>query len=145
MRELTAVGVLVTLCLTALNGGEPEKRTPAEELKGLRGVWKVSITGIGANVPEESGLVSGAELVIDGNRITHGGKTVLTITNDVPLPSAEKEIGIKDNRLMMLTLPDGRGFLCSYRLAGDELRIQYPHTSSCPRTGCLVNLKRPSK
>jgi hypothetical protein len=146
MRELTTV-LLVTLCFSAITGGDPEKRTPADELKALQGSWRVMESTMDRSIMPKEALLNdkGAELVFDGNRITHDGKTVVTLANDVILPSAEKEIGEKDSRLLMLTLLDGKGFLCNYRIVGDEVRIRYPHTSFCNRSGYSVVLKRPSK
>lgn len=145
MREVMAVAFVV-LCVPILNAGEAATRTPADDLRMLQGAWEVTSTGAGATVPKESRLdVFGNKLAFEGNRVTHDGKVVMTLANDVTLPSAEKEIGVKDSRLLMLTLPDGRGLLCNYRIADDVVRIQYPHTSFCNRSGCSIILKRPSK
>ena len=93
---------------------------PTDELKRLQGPWKVNglfwSVGEGGRLPDQLGLNDrGSEVVIEGNRLTLGGQTRATLSNDLSLPAQQKEIGFVGSNLIMLTLPDGKGILCSYR------------------------------
>jgi hypothetical protein len=125
--------------------------TPAEDLKALQGRWQVASifwpnTGR-ERLPEEARLgESGISLAIESNQMTHDGKLVAALANDLPLAAQEKEVGFAGNRLLMLTLPSGRGLLCSYRVLEEKIMITYPHTASCHRgSGQIVYLTRPAK
>jgi hypothetical protein len=51
-----------------------------------------------------------------------------------------------DRRLLVLTLPHGKGLLCSYTIREGEIELAYPHTTSCHRgSGYIVYLRRPAE
>ena len=122
--------------------------TPTDELKRLQGAWKVTglfwSAGEGGRLPDQLGLNDrGSEVVIEGNRLTLGGQTRATLANDLSLPAQQKEIGFVGSNLIMLTLPDGKGILCSYLFKGDKVQIAYPHTCFCRRgSGQVIDLER---
>ena len=74
------------------------------------------------------------------------GQLVATLANDLPFPTLHSEIGLPFYRLIMLTLPDGKAVLCSYKFHEDHrLELAYPHTTSCHRgSGQIVYLQRPA-
>lgn len=147
------VAVLAAVLATVARGGDNDKKpTPSDDLKAVQGSWTITSiiwpTETDQRLPNEAGLNQNRiTLIIEGNRITQDGKTVATLTNDLPSGNQHKEVGWAGaNRLMMLTLPDGRGFWCSYGFWEKKLQISYPHTTSCHRgSGQVVYLERPSK
>jgi len=152
MRQMV-LAVLTLVLVTVATGDDNDKKpTPADDLKAVQGSWTIAdiYWPINANqrLPNEAKLnEKRITLHIEGNRITLDGKTVATLTNDLPPGNQHKEVGWSGaNRLMLLTLPDGRGFWCSYGFYDKQLQISYPHTTSCHRgTGQVVYLERPSK
>ncbi len=152
MRRILAAVLTVVLSTVATGGDNEKKPTPADDLKAVQGSW--TITDIywpneaDDRLPNEAGLnEKQIVLVIEGNRITQNGKTVATLTNDLPPVNQHKEVGWPGaNRLMLLTLPDGKGLWCSYGFREKKLQITHPHTTSCHRgSGQVVYLERPSK
>lgn len=80
---------------------------------------------------------------IRDNQIVVDGNVVATITNDVDLPDLKSKIGFRDYRLMLLTLPSGKGFFCSYAIGPDKVEIAYPIATSCHRgSGQILYLQR---
>ena len=71
----------------------------------------------------------GTKLTFDGHRLQSDGATVSTLTNDLPSAPQNDEVGWKGfNRLVLLTLPEGRGLWCRYIFREEMLQITYPHT-----------------
>lgn len=125
--------------------------SPAEELKQMQGHWIVA-GGFGSlkqdlKLPAELRLnEKGNELSIEGNLLLSNGKLVATLTNDLASKALEEEKGFPDYRILMLTLRDGRGLLCSYTINDKGIEIAYPHTTSCHRgSGQIVYLNRPTE
>ncbi len=125
-------------------------RLPAEDLKELQGAWQVSdivdCKNQAVKLPESTQLQTlHTRLVFQGNQLLENGRVVATLTNDLDIPDLESQKGLKGLRLCLLTLPDGRGIVCSYGLEATGLVIAYPHTTSERRglTGQIVFLKRP--
>lgn len=123
--------------------------SPEADLKSWQGKW--TVTGLfeptlsqDGKLPAELGLDRrGQVVVIDGNRVLVEGKVVAVLANDLRLPMAEKEVGFQGWRLMMLTLPNGRGVLCSYVIDGDTAELAYTHRCSCHRgSGHIIALTR---
>jgi len=144
--------LLMIVLFAPPTGAEPETGSaPADDLKALQGRWKVTAiywpSDDERRLPKEARLnQQGTVLVIDGNRITQDGRTVATLANDLSLVAQEKEVGFAGNRLLMLTLPDGKGLLCSYHLKAGKVQIAYSHNCFCHRgSGQVVYLERPSK
>lgn len=123
----------------------------AEDFQALQGRWEpVSFTFSmkrERKLPDELHLnAPGTTVEVQGNQLLWDGKVIATFTHDLPSASLVKEIGFPDHRLLVLTLPSGKGFLCSYCLTEDGLRIAYPHTTACSRgSGQIISLKRPGK
>ena len=67
--------------------------------------------------------------------------TEVTLANDLPFPEQQEQV-IEGNHLVLVTLPDGRGVLGSYKVEGDTLEFRYPHTCHCSRSGSIVRLTR---
>jgi hypothetical protein len=120
---------------------------PDEDLKHVQGNWQVSriITSLNKDevLPSELGLSEIAHVLqIDGNELRFGGQVVATLANDLPVETLANEVGFPDFRLLVLTLPSGRGLVCSYMVREGEVEIAYPHTTSCHRgSGQVIYLK----
>lgn len=114
----------------------------------MQGRWQVlgSTPCIDKDVklPVEVGLTdTGSLLVVQGNQLTCNGKVVAALTNDLASSALNAEKGFKEFRLLVLTLPSGKGLLCSYSITEDGVEIAYPHTTACHRgSGQIVYLKR---
>lgn len=127
-------------------GGEPA--TKLDLVGQLQGRWKV-VTNYGPNgdgprLPDEAQLNSlDRVLVVDQNMVSAAGHPVFALTTDLPLPAEDQKVGLKGNHLVMLTLPDGRGLLCSAHVRDGNWEIAYPHTTSCHRgSGQIIVLQR---
>lgn len=124
---------------------------PANDLRTLEGNWRVIGLSWSSEesirLPKSLGLNErGTEIQFDGNRLLSEGHLSATLANDLALPAQQNEIGFAGSRLMMLTLPDGKGFLCSYLIKDGKLQIAYPHTCSCRRgSGQVIDLERTNK
>jgi hypothetical protein len=124
---------------------------PAVDLEQLQGDWTVA--GVIAcsdpqvALPKSAGLAEkGQAIQLRGNQILRGGQPVAVVANDLDSQSLAKEVGFSDYRLMLLTLPDGRGMLCSYLIKAEGVEIAYPHTTSCHRgSGQVIYLRREGK
>ncbi len=123
--------------------------SPARVLQNMQGKWRVAgiyLPTIGDDGPFPGDLGTaqvGSEISIHGNSILSANKLVATIANDLDLPQQEKEIGLRDWRLMLLTLPTGKGVLCSYDIAGDAMEIAYTYRCSCHRgSGHILRFER---
>lgn len=127
-------------------GSEPAAGSAS--IDQLQGRWKVVASygpnGDGKKLPVEARLNSvDTILSLDGNVISEAGHPVLALTTELPLPAEEKNVGLAGNRLVMLTLPNGKGLLCSWHLRDETWEIAYPHTTSCHRgSGQIILLKR---
>src|SRR5262249_8878219 len=121
---------------------------PAEDLRELQGRWDVAgmtpCNNKNVKLPDELRLGEpGPAFEISGNQLLRGGQLVATLANDVAHDALNKEKGFPYSRLLMLTLPDGRGLLCNYSIGQDGVEIAYPHTTSCHRgSGQIIYLKR---
>jgi hypothetical protein len=108
-------------------GAVVTKPVLSDNLKPLQGSWKIrDVTLPREPLPEETRLNrAGIVLMIEGNRITHDGETVVTLANDLSSLRQASEMGSGAGELLMLTIPDGQGLLCSYRFFEDDkvLRI----------------------
>jgi hypothetical protein len=122
---------------------------PAEDLKNLQGLWEVShITPCVREdvvLPNELGLNDVASQVeFDGNALRFNGEHVATLANDVAVQALVDGVGFPSHRLLVLTLPNGQGLVCSYVITESGVEIAYPHTTACHRgSGHVVFLKRP--
>jgi hypothetical protein len=148
----TSVGMsLVALAIVLFGSNPSTTSTPSEDLQTLQGKWKV----IGLSWPSEESMrlpkslglnEREAEIQVDGNRLLSESHLTATLANDLALPAQQNEIGFAGSRLMILTLPDGKGFLCSYLIKDGKLQIAYPHTCSCRRgSGQVIDLERTNK
>lgn len=131
-------------------------RRPAlvAELRQLQGEWSLSsvtpCNDRSVTLPEsllqqlsQIRSPSTSAWQIRDNQIVVDGKVVATLTNDLDLPDLKKRIGLKSFRLMLLTLPDGKGYFCSYWIGPDRVEIAYPVATSCHRgSGQILSLKR---
>jgi hypothetical protein len=122
---------------------------PSVDLKELQGEWEVaSVTRClreTVKLPDNTGLNEiAAQVQIRENQLLFQGKVAGTLANDLALASVDREIGFPGYRPICLTLPDGKGLMCSYQVKSDGVEIAYPHTTSCHRgSGHVVMLKRP--
>lgn len=128
-------------------------KSPAEELKVLQGSWKVSFafsvaqTISGEQTPEIIHKLANDRLAfkIEENRLsfdcirTVRGETV-TLCNDLPPLESFKERAGAD-RLVLLTLENGKGLLASYRVDQDQLTLRYP-AGCCSRSGSVIRYER---
>ncbi len=152
MRFVTATVLVIFFFPAPLIGDEAQQTpSPAEDLKAMQGSWKVRSlywsSEENERLPKEARLNElQTALVIEGNRLIHDGKTVATLTNDLPSGPQHQEVGWQGfNRLLLLTLPDGKGMWCSFSFRESRLQITYPHTTSCHRgSGQIIYLERPS-
>jgi hypothetical protein len=124
---------------------------PAKAIETMQGKWKVLNVWLPSlnhddTFPKELRFTKqGSEIVIKGNSILSHGKLVATFANNLNLPQQKKELGLFPH-LIMLTLPTGKGVLCSYELlSADRLRIAYTHKCVCNRTGTILTLERMTK
>lgn len=145
--RLLKLGLLLTAGCVLLLGADAPTPTPADDLKTLQGDWKISLVVWKDRLPSISRLnEEGQSLKIEENRLMVDGKVVGTLTNDLPEVPQAKEVGWHINRLVLLTLPDGKGLWCSYRIEPTRVQLTYPHTTSCHRgSGQIVYLERPKK
>ncbi|MFO0915005.1 MAG: hypothetical protein U0795_18745 [Pirellulales bacterium] len=143
------VGLLLSLLgslVGSVRAGEPA--TKPDFVGQLQGHWKVvsnyGPSGDGPRLPDEAQMNSlNRVLSVDQNMVSAAGHPVLALTTDLPLPAEEQKVGLNGNRLVMLTLPDGRGLLCSAHVRDDNWEIAYPHTTSCHRgSGQIIVLQR---
>ena len=124
-------------------------KPPAQELEEIQGAWFVSriipCRDPAVRLPESARLnETQTQLEFRGNQLMSNGQVVATLTNNLESQALESEKGLKSTRLAVLTLPDGRGVLCSYTLNDSGLEIAYPHTTHDLRgSGQVVFLKRP--
>jgi hypothetical protein len=128
---------------------EAIRHQPAsKDLSELQGSWQVvGITDClnrECKFPDATMLnAQGSVLTFQGNQVIHHGQVVATLTNDIDAPSLAKELGFSHFRLLVLTLPNGKGLVCSYLITDDHVEIAYPHTTSCHRgSGQITYLKR---
>lgn len=151
MRYMNAAGLLLLFAVAAIGADLSAKKSPADDLKALQGQWKIAAIWWPSDdrdrLPKEARLNDEAGmLTIQGNQILHDGKTVATLANDLPSSAPHKEVGWSANRLVLLTLPDGKGLWCSYRIEEKRIQLTYPHTASCHRgSGQIIYLQRPAK
>ena len=121
---------------------------PAIDLKDMQGKWDVASVTLclrkEVKLPDDTGLNAlAAQIQIRDNQLLYREKVAATLANDLELKSLDGEIGFRGYRLVCLTLPDGRGLICSYQIKSDGVEIAYPHTTSCHRgSGHVVMLKR---
>jgi hypothetical protein len=150
---MRALAVLSLLVLASAGTGAAPKAppSPADDLRVMQGRWQLKSIYWPIDdkwrLPKEARLnESDTALVIAGNKLLHDGKVVATLANDLPLPAQQKEIGFGGNRLLMLTLPDGKALLCSYRSSPELVQLTYTHRCSCHRgSGQVIYLERPAK
>jgi hypothetical protein len=123
--------------------------TPAQDLRALQGRWEVARVLPARNpnlqLPAETRLVNGSGgLVIRGNELTWHGNVLATLANELPSAALNAEKGLKQARLLVLTLPDGRALVCSYTLRAGGVELAYPHTTADYRgSGQIIYLRRP--
>lgn len=121
---------------------------PAVDLKEMQGKWEVASVTLclreEVKLPDDTGLNAlAAQVQIRDNQLLYREKVVATLANDLELKSLDGEIGFRGYRPICLTLPDGKGLICSYQIKSDGVEIAYPHTTSCHRgSGHVVMLKR---
>jgi hypothetical protein len=114
--------------------------THAKALREWQGQWKVVTSRWARHLgqPFEAGSV----VTVSGNEFLRNGKVVATLAADLHLSGAAKPH--PSRRLLMLTLPDGKGVLCAYRINGDNLNVVYPY-GVINLAVDMVNMKRVSK
>ena len=131
MRCVTT-GFLVMVAFVRPAGAEPVHATyTVDDLKALQGRWKVTgifwPSGDERRLPKEARLnEEGTVLVVEGNRITHDGKAVATLANDLALAAQQKEVGFAGNRLLMLTLTIGEGSCAATTSKATRFRLPTP-------------------
>lgn len=153
MKFLVAPFFVMFCFLASLLADEPKAMpTPAEDMKAMQGSWKIKSlywsSQKNEQLPNEAKLNElETALAIEGNKILHDGKVVATLTNDLPPGPQHQEVGWQGfNRLLLLTMPDGKGIWCSYSFREGRLQITYPHTTSCHRgSGQIIYLARQSE
>ncbi|MDB5349993.1 MAG: hypothetical protein JWN86_1240 [Planctomycetota bacterium] len=120
-----------------------------EELKELQGRWEVlesQNSSAGRKMPAETHLGEhGAKFTINGNELIWDGHVVAVLANDLFMPDAAKDVSPVRRHPLMLTLPSGKGVLCSYILRKDSMEIVYPHTIGRVGSGQFIWLKRAAK
>src|SRR5262249_52744252 len=125
--------------------------SPADDLHSLQGKWEVRniIWALAqqAKFPMDAGLnQKGGTVSFEANKLIVNGKMVATLDNALPQSPLHKEVGFKNFRLLVFTLPDGKTIPCSYQIKGDAVEIACPHTCSCHRgSGQIVYLNRVEK
>jgi hypothetical protein len=123
--------------------------SPAADLQKLQGVWKVDSVSHPDHkdgIPKSAFLDDTKTLLsIEGHRVLHDGKVVATLNNDVADAPESKEVGWSVNRLLKLTLTDGKSVWCSYRFDANRVQITCPHTTSCHRGSGQITYLVPVK
>jgi len=146
MRMLSSLMVLVMVTSVLADEAQP---TPAADLKKLQGIWKVGsvhFANFDHGIPASAYLDDvNTLLTIEGHRILHDGKVVATLNNDVADAPENKQVGWEINRLLKLTLTDGKSVWCSYRIEKDRVQITCPHTTSCHRGSGQITYLVPLK
>lgn len=137
----------VALSWAVLGDSPAQAPAPPEGLKSIQGEWKVTlrIRSRRDDFPDSLGLKQkGDQITIEGNQLKFKHDTAATLTTDLPPGPLHEQVGWKElNRLVLITLPDGKGLWCSYGFRGKQLQITYPHTTSCHRgSGQIVYLER---
>jgi hypothetical protein len=70
---------------------------------------------------------------VRGNQLLWRDKVLAALTTDLPSRALHPEVGFRGFRLLVLTLPDGKGLVGSYTIREDQIELAYPHTTSCHR------------
>lgn len=131
------------------------RETPSERLKLMQGNWEVtaifepSLSDDGHFPKEIVFAKEGAKITIKGNELICDGHTIATMANDMSLAAQRAEKGFEAFDLAMLTLPTGKGILCSYFVSSREpnvMEFAYTHKTSCHRgSGHIIRLSRSPK
>jgi hypothetical protein len=141
----------VVLYILVFGQGQPPASGLAAGLKGLEGQWEVhdaqACYGVKFALPAETGLTQkGARVAIRGNQLLSDGKFVATLTLDFSASDLKLDEQVKyGRRPIMLTLPDGKGILCAFKMDGSGIEMVHPHTMGRVGVGNFLYLKRPAK
>lgn len=149
MRYL-ALSFLSLLCLARVVLADQPEATPDQDLKLAQGRWKaasqivalpIEDTAEGAAVPNliRKLVAPDVVLAIEGNQLQVGSHETAAIANDVHLPQIQDRIAksVIGQKLMFLTLPDGKAIMASYAIEKDSLNIRYP-AGCCSRSGTVL-------
>jgi len=149
-----SIGALASLCGQEANDATADM-SPAARLKRMQGTWEVTAiyepsSGDDSRFPDEIVFAKrGAKVTVTGNAFHCEKRTVATIANDLSLPAQQAEKGFNTFDLAMLTLPSGRGILCSYFVSPkkpDAIELAYTHKTFCHRgSGHILVLRRIAK
>jgi hypothetical protein len=150
-RVLTAL--VIALGSVVSWGAEPPVPTPDQGLKTAQGRWRFdpqsgtqwNFDDPGRRLPPplQSMAADGVVLAVEGNRLTVGNESA-TIANDLDFLAARQEqVGqsVRGQRLVLLTLPDGKAVLASWNLDEQSLGIRYP-AGCCSRSGNILVFRR---
>ncbi len=153
MRQILAMIMIV--CLTnwiAAQESAIPRWSPSSDLQAMEGEWRldpersifVSKTAFDSIVNEPERQLSSVRIVDNNLHLSDGTRAVLT--NDLRIAGVEAKDGTEGRHLICIVIPDdGRAFLGSYRIDGDNLEIRYPHTCGCGRTGKIAVFARSNK
>jgi hypothetical protein len=128
-----------------------QAQPPAMGLKELQGQWEVADaqapSGVAFALPAETGLTQkGAMVTVQGNELLWNGKVVASLTLDFSASGLKLDEQVNFRRRpIMLTLPDGKGVLCAFKMEGGSIEIVHPHTMGRVGRGSFLYLKRPAK
>jgi hypothetical protein len=153
MRQFLAMIMIV--CLTNwIAAQEPviPKWSPSTDLQAMQGEWRLdpersffaTDTAFDSIVKEPKRQLSSVRVTGNSLHLSDGAQVV--VTNDLRIAGVEASDGEEGRHLICIVIPeDGRAFLGSYRIDGDNLEIRYPHTCICTRTGKVAVFARSKK
>ena len=155
MKSFTIL--LAIFCFAATVSSDTKKEpweltSPGDELKQLQGDWVVNAVQHrddtnAFSLPKETGLTEErTRLVIRGNELLRDDKVIATLANDLSAMGLESVKGAAAfRRPLLITLPDGRAFLCAYdKRHFESVDIAGPGVGNVGR-GLRVYLGRPGK
>lgn len=149
MKPILFSLLLLATAQTAIADDLQSESTPIDDMHALQGKWSVvgefNPSADLPRFPNELGITTKEnEFLIRGNQLIREGKAVAAIANDLPLDGLKKEIGFSNAKLLILTLPSGKGLPCSYSFKDDDnLWIAHTHKCFCNRgSGHIAVLKR---
>jgi len=140
------------LCIGVVRGEDP-RPLPAQDLKSAQGSWRFDpnsgtlwdLDKPGKLPPLIRSLASdGSVLTIDGNQLTAGAGTTAVIANDLPFLAHQQEQAekaVRGQRLVLLTMADGKAVLASWNLNEESIGLHYP-AGCCSRSGNIFVFRR---
>ncbi len=147
------VALVVVLGSATSWGADPPRPSPGQDLKTAQGRWQFDpksgtlwdLDKPGKLPPLLRTLATdGAVFTVDGNRLTAGKDASVVIANDLPfLTQKQKQVesAVRGQRLVLLTLTDGKAVLASWNLDGQSIGIHYP-AGCCSRSGNIFVFRR---